>query len=337
MHNCDNSFFMSNYTHIYIEKAAKPYALTDVVTSKFPHATIVEIDDYMEVFARGRQNFSVQKHAPKLIVAVKKRPFLYPGSEVTHHFGHLHFYYASSALNCLYNCEYCFLQGMFPSGNAVLFVNQDDYFAEVRRTLDGHPLYLSISYESDLLAFEPIVPLASRWIAFAAETDGLTLELRTKSANFAPLRGLTPSNRTVLAWTLSPDEVVKHHEPGTPSLQARLACARKAAEAGWPVRICFDPVLHIDNWRQHYRDCIRRTFSEIPLARIRDVSIGVFRIPKDYLKRMRKHRSESVIAHYPYENRNGILTYPDETTRKLTEFVYESVAEYMPEEKIFTT
>ena len=57
-------------------------------------------------------------------------------------------------MNCVFDCEYCYLKGMYPSGNVVLFVNLDDIFDEVYKLLQKHPVYLCVSYDTDLLAVE---------------------------------------------------------------------------------------------------------------------------------------------------------------------------------------
>ena len=60
-----------------------------------------------------------------LILAKKSPPFLYQSltwSRVINY----QVFYITPMLNCLYNCDYCFLQGMYPSGNIVIFVNQND-------------------------------------------------------------------------------------------------------------------------------------------------------------------------------------------------------------------
>ena len=36
-------------------------------------------------------------------------------------------------LNCVYDCSYCFLQGMFNSANYLVFVNYEDYFKEIEK------------------------------------------------------------------------------------------------------------------------------------------------------------------------------------------------------------
>jgi spore photoproduct lyase len=330
-----DSFFTNDFSHIYIEKEAWKYPLTLTILQRFPHANRIEIDRYQDVFNRSKQNFFLQKHAPKLILAVKKAPFLYRGAEVCHDFGNTYFYYTSSALNCLYNCEYCFLQGMFPSANIVLFVNIDDYFTEVSHTLQKHPVYLAISYETDLLAFERIAPYVSKWIDYAREQEDLLLEVRSKSANYSAIQHLEPASQVILAWTLSPDAVIQQFEAGTPNLTARLKSLRQAIDDGWKVRICFDPVLHIENWQEHYRECIEHTFSVVPAEKIQDISIGVFRIPRDYLKKIRKHRIDSALLHYPFESHDGVFSYPHEIAKQLIDHVYQHVNTYVPKEKIY--
>lgn len=332
----NNDFFTASFSHIYVEKEALSSPLTQAILQRFRRSVRIEIDHYKDVFARSRQNFFVQKQAPKLILAVKKEPFVYRGAEVCHDFGNAHFYYASSALNCVYNCDYCFLQGMFPSANMVLFVNTADYFAAVSAMLREHPVYLCISYESDLLAFESVAPFASQWIEYARTEPDLTVELRTKSANYGAIRHLPPSPNVILAWTVSPEPVIRRHEPLTPGLTARLGSIRQAAADGWKVRLCFDPVLHIEDWQQHYRECVAQTFSAVPADAVHDVSIGVFRMPRDYLKKIRRRRPDAALLHYPYENKNGVLSYPDQVAEQLVGFVYREVRAHVREDKIYT-
>ena len=40
-------------------------------------------------------------------------------------------YYFSHMLNCIYDCEYCFLQGKHMSAHYLLFVNYEDFFIAI--------------------------------------------------------------------------------------------------------------------------------------------------------------------------------------------------------------
>ena len=331
----------SNFSHIYIEESAVPYQWAQRILNRFPKATVIRIGDYKEVFVRSGQNFRLQKASMKLILAVKKDRFLYPGSPNAQNFGLKNFYYNALILNCLYDCAYCYLQGMYASGNPLLFVNLGDYFTATRQALerrgDPHsPLYLAISYDTDLLAFESIVPYCREWIEFTRNTPELLIEIRTKSANYGSIRDLAPTDQVILAWTISPPSVARAHERGAPPLAHRLKAAKRAIDDGWQVRLCFDPVLRTENWLEHYASCIEETFKTIPADRIRDVTVGGFRVSAAHFKKMRSVRHDSELLYYPYERRGNVLSYPESENTELIEFMMEKLKTHIPENRIET-
>jgi spore photoproduct lyase len=163
---------MYKFSHIYVEEEIRTHPNTELILKKFPSAIRVSIQNYKNIFNPSNQNFQVQKAAMKLILAKKKDQFLYKGSSYVSSYNSNIFYYNSLILNCSYNCEYCYLQGMYNSGNVVIFVNEEDFFYETDEFLKTSPLYLCISYDTDLLAFENIVPYTSRWIEFARNKKG---------------------------------------------------------------------------------------------------------------------------------------------------------------------
>jgi len=317
-----------------VEREAFDYSDTQAVLDDFPKAEAIPIDHYKNVFSRSGQEWRAQKKSQKLILAVRRGNFLYDGTDIAPDFGNRRFFYNALVLNCLYDCEYCYLQGMFPSANAVMFVNNNDYFEAVNRELENGPMYLAISYDTDLLGFESIIPYCRGWIEFARDKNELTVELRTKSANYRAISSLQPPGNVVLAWTLSPEVISKIHEPKTPPFASRLRAVKAALEDGWSVRICFDPVLRVDNWREHYGSMIDNIAAEIPLEQIRDFSVGVFRMSSHFLREMRKQRSDTELLYYPYETKDGVVTYPDEPKNELEHFVFEQLSEKVNPEKI---
>lgn len=331
------SCFARGFSHIYVEEGVEENPLAQEILSKFPKAFKVRIKHYKDVFCRPRQNFLDQESSRKLIIAAKRGELLYPGPYVCQDFGNENFYYTSPALNCIYSCEYCYLKGMHPSANLVIFVNLEDFFKKVEDLIKQKPVYLSISYETDLLALENIAPLSAAWIEFARGKENLKMEIRTKSANYPAIRHLKPADNVILAWTLSPAEVIKKYEKNAPPLELRLRQIKKALGDGWKVRLCFDPVLYFEGWEKAYEDLIGRIFSEIPACGINDASVGAFRIPREYLKRMRKNFPPSEIIHYPYAERGGVYTYDEKLKGELLGKVRSLLKEHLPEEKIFLT
>lgn len=339
MNNSASVSYNPPFSHIYIEEEALNYPAVQKIFDSLSgrSQSPVLIRKYQEVFQRSHQEFSIQKNSPSLILAVKHGTFLYPGAPVCQNFGNSNFYYTSFIMNCLFDCEYCYLQGMYPSAHIVLFVNLEDYLDEIRKMLMQHPVYLCISYDTDLLALEGLTGFLSRYLEFAADYPQLTTELRTKSAghfHFPDCLAPDVKSRFILAYTLSPASVIERFEHKTASLNSRLGAIRFMYEEGFPIRLCFDPLLRIPDFSETYRQFfqeVRAALSGIP---IRDASLGVFRISDGYLKLMRKQRPDSALLQYPFENENHVCHYGSRG-REMIQFAKEQLSGWIPPERIF--
>jgi spore photoproduct lyase len=329
------------FSHIYLEEGVERYPLTRVILDRLSNAKVVTVKNYKDVFARTGQNFQLQKRSPKLILARKKDNLIYEGSMASQDFGYRNFYYNSLLLNCVYNCDYCYLQGMYSSGNMVVFVNEEEFYHATLKAIEyrpfpQEPLYLCISYDTDLLAYETVVPYTTRFIEFTREHGDLVIEIRTKSANWRPLEDVLPNDRCILAWTLSPPEVAEKYEKLTPTPEQRIQAIKQCMDRGWPVRLCFDPVLRIENWETVYVSFFKEVFKRLPAEKIRDVSLGVFRMNPDYFKRIKKQRTDSDILYYPFESSPSIVSYPSEERKYMIATLKDALTNYLPTEKIET-
>ena len=329
----------SNFSHLYIERAAEKYAMTKHLLSRFSKAKRIFIDNYKDVFARPGQHFQTQKRSIKLILAVKRGHLIYQGSNNAQDFGYSNFHYNANILNCVYNCDYCYLQGMYPSANIVVFVNMEDYFSATniainQRTDPDAPLYLAISYDTDLLALESIVPYCREWIEYSRKKNNLLIEIRTKSANYRSLNNLSPHDQVILAWSLAPKTVASRYEINTPSLERRLESASQAIDDGWAVRLCFDPILLVPNWREIYSQFVKETFEKIPAEKIRDISIGTFRMNSEYLKRIKKQRADSDILYFPYETTGRVVSPSQKIKEEINSEISMFLESYIDQKKI---
>lgn len=335
MNNSNQDLWNKTFSHIYIEEALLTHERARQILCSFPDAVIVPIQHYKDVFNRSHQNFHIQSLQKKLILAVNPGQLVYPGAPVCQNFGQEYFYYTSNVLNCLYDCEYCYLQGMYPSSNLVVFLNLHDNFAELAAILKEHPAYVCISYDTDLLTLEPVFHFIKDWIAFAKCNPELTIEVRTKSANARLIEELEPIQNMIYAWTLSPEPVSRQYEHRAPSFRARLLTVLAAIKYGHPVRLCFDPMLVIPDAVNLYTTMIDEVFSQIDASMLYDVSLGLFRISKEYLKQFRSQRPDSAIAMYPYQLSDGYCHYSKESAKELLSEVYKKLKLYVPEESIF--
>lgn len=334
MNLSEKKYLADPFSHIYIEENAFSYELTKEILKKFPTSHIIKIKHYKDIFNRSNQNFLVQKYSKSLILAVNNGELLYPGARVCQSFGNENFYYTSNIMNCIYDCEYCYLQGMYPSGNMVIFVNVEDYFKKLSEVLKKGPAYVCISYDTDLLAMESITGLTHKWIEFTEAAPNLKIEIRTKSAyDTSCFKGCT--ERVIFAWTLSPDIITHNYEHMTPSLSSRIESVNKAISYGLSTRLCFDPMIYIQDYRKIYSDFYSTVFSNIDCNKIVDASLGLFRISASYMKAMRKKRT-CAITSYPYTNINGICSYEQKKSDEMINFARLELLKYIPENKLFT-
>ena len=333
--------FQSKFSHIYLENQVRDLPLSKLIISKFNHSTIINIDHYKDIFNRVRQDFQIQKQTMNLILAKKTEPLLYLASDMVQDYRNPNTFYNTPILNCLYSCEYCFLQGMYPSGNLVIFTNEFDFFDSIDRKIlsledPKKPMIVSISYNTDLLAMENIVPMVSRWIKFARKRKNLIIEIRTKSAYFQSIKKLRPSKNIILSWTLSPEKVCNEYEIYAPPLGMRLKAVNRAIELGWNVRLCFDPILLIENWESIYFEFIDEVFSKIEVNNLRDVTLGVFRMNKDYFNRVRKSELRSKLYYMDYINEAGIVTIKKEKRLSVLSKIENKIGDYISKNKILT-
>lgn len=294
------------FSHIYVEERAKAYPETSAILSHFPESTLIDIRHYKDVFNRPGQNAAYQNNAKSLILAVNDGKKIFDASPVCQDFGMGKFYYAESAMNCVFSCDYCFLKGMYATSNVVIFVNQDDYFKECEDRLKEGKMYMCVSFDTDLGALSGISSWLSKWEDFAASHPDLTLELRTKSV----VTNFRQESNIIYAFTLSPDEVIERFEKKTPSLDKRIDCVNKAVDQGAQVRLCFDPLIYIKNFELCYNRFVDKILQSIDLTRVRDISIGTFRISSDYLPNLRKACPDSSAVLFPFDREDGFCVYP---------------------------
>lgn len=335
MNNSNQNLWNNSFSHIYVEKEIQNTHKVAEIIEQFPNAVVIPIQHYKDIFNRSNQNFHAQSQQRKLILATNKGQLVMKGAPVCQNFGQEYFYYTSNVLNCIYDCEYCYLQGRYPSSNLVVFVNLSDNFAELNALLKQHPVYVCISYDTDLLAIENTFHFLTEWIAFAKLHPNLTIEVRTKSAQAELIRKLEPLPNIIYAWTLSPNVIQQNYEHKTPTLPMRLNALKTAITCGHPVRACFDPILNVEQAFETYQAFLNEVFQVIDANSLTDISLGLFRISKDYLKQLRKHRPNSSIATYPYAQSNGYCHYEDTIFYELLIPIYNELLTYLPADKIF--
>jgi spore photoproduct lyase len=324
-------------TNLYIERAILKHPRVVNICERFPHAQKIICERYGEVFNPKSQNFRLQKQQPALILAQKHNHFALP-APTGYGIGSLKNYYFSHILNCLYDCRYCFLQGMYQSANYVFFVNFEDYQQQISAicaTSPNEAVHFFSGYDCDSLALEPITGFVEHFLPFFATLPNAWLELRTKSTQVRSLLNREPVPRCVVAFSLSPDDIAKKVEAKTPSITRRLEALCKLQQCGWQIGLRFDPLIYQVDYKRQYQQLFAQVFSQINLAQLHSVNLGVFRLPESYFKKMHKLYPEEKLFVSPLVQHKGMVSYSAELEQEMMDYCSELLLSYMPADKFF--
>ncbi|MDA8020194.1 MAG: DNA photolyase [Thermoanaerobaculia bacterium] len=325
---------------VYVEDEVREHPRTRAILARLHKIPHISCTSWSEVFNRRSQNFRLQKRRPGLILAWKRDGYVLPTPEgygisrgaagdSNHYFSHL--------LNCPYDCRYCFLQGMYRSAHYVLFVNYERFFDAVESTVGRTgPGWFFSGYDADSLALERLTGFASDALTAFRQIEGAHLELRTKSTQIGSLLEVEPFDRAVVAWSFTPDSVSGAVEHGVPSVTRRINALRRVAERGWSIGLRFDPVLACDDFENAYRDLFDQILDAIPDERLHSVSLGPFRLPTAFFRRLEKlHPDDPLVAGGPWQARDGMVSYPPELEQRWVGFVLDELRRRIGEDRLF--
>ena len=321
---------------IYIEEDVAEHPRTHRICQRYPKARLVSIRRYSDVFNSRAQNFKAQKKNPALLLAKKPGKRVHP-TPPGYHIGGKHNYYFSHMLNCVYDCRYCFLQGMYQSANYVVFINTEDFLNDITQTAEQHdnPSWFFSGYDCDSLALDPITHFVSDCLEHFSVSPNAYLELRTKSTQIRPLLNREPLSNVVVAYSLSPSAIVKAEEIGTPSLEKRIDALKTLQSQGWKIGLRFDPLLYSDNFNELYAEFFEQVFSELSVDDIHSVSLGVFRLPKAFHKKLVHLYPNAKLLAAPIELRDNMMTYPESDEQRMREFCMSQLADHIRPEQLF--
>lgn len=322
---------------LYIEAAVEAHPRVLAIRQRFPKARVISCQRYGEVFNPKAQNFRLQKQNPALILAEKFQKWVLP-TPAGYGIGGEHNYYFSHMLNCLYDCRYCFLQGMYQSANYVLFVNYEAFHQQIRAICQQTPdqaVYFFSGYDCDSLALEPVTGFAEYFLPLFAQIPNAWLELRTKSTQIRSLLNRPVLPRCVVAFSLSPAAVADKVEAKAPSLEKRLEAALKLQQQGWPIGLRFDPLIYQHDYRQHYQQLFEQVFACLNPDLLHSVSLGVFRLPEQYFKKIAKLYPEEKLLASPLATQAGMVSYRAELEQAMLADCTAMLLNYIPAEKLF--
>ncbi len=325
------------FNTVYIEEQIVDHPRVAEVCARFPQATRIVCDRYGEVFNPNAQDFRLQKARPALILGRKHNGHVLPapqgygiGGDRNHYFSHM--------LNCLYDCRYCFLQGMYRSAHHVLYVNYEDFADEIDKTLAAacnSTSWFFSGYDCDSLAMEPVSGFAEHFLPFFAARPQACLELRTKSTQVRSLLKAEALPNVVVAFSFTPGEVYRALEHRVPGIERRLEAMLLLQQAGWPLGLRFDPMIYQEGYQAQYRALFKQLFSRLDSAALHSISLGSFRLPRGYFRKMVQLYPDERLFAGSFETCNDMVSYPRALEQEMTDFCMQELLRYIPESLLF--
>jgi len=259
---------------IYIENEIREHPRTVDICARFPGATLISCDRYSNVFNNNSQNFRLQKQNPALILARKHQKHVLP-TPAGYGIGGDRNYYFSHMLNCMYDCRYCFLQGMYRSANYVVFVNYEDFLDQITATTSestGDSWFFS-GYDCDSMAMEPVTGFMHEALSF------------------------------------SPEKISQTLEHGVPKLEKRINAMEKLQHKGWKIGLRLDPIVFSPSLQTDYETLLQKIFTTIDASQIHSVSYGMFRLPKPFFRKMVKLYPQEKLFSMPLTEQEFTMNY----------------------------
>ncbi len=317
---------------IYIESEVRDHPRTRKILERMRNLPIIEIEQYGEVFNPRAQNFRLQKKNPALIIARKNKGHVLAAPE-GYGLGGPHNYYFSHMLNCIYDCRYCFLQGMYQSAHQILFVNYEDFGEQIRQVAARHPeqaVWFYSGYDCDSLANEPMSRFTDYFLPLVTSVDNAWMELRTKSTQVRSMLKLEPCKRIVTAFSFTDPVSHQKLEHGVPSIAKRIGAMRRLVDAGWTVGLRFDPVVYHKDYQTAFVKLLDQVFDTIDPQKLHSVSLGNFRLTRDHFRKVARLYPEEPLFAQEMTLDNGIISYPHEREQEMIEYCELQLLKYIP-------
>ena len=179
---------------------------------------------------------------------------------------------------CSMDCSYCIMQSYFHPPVLQFFVNHEDLLAELHQLFArSHISRIGTGEFTDSLIWDIWTDLSLDLVpAFGGQRQAV-LELKTKTVTVDKLKSLAHNRKTIVAWSLNTEKVIREEERGTASLAARIKAAARCQRWGYPLAFHFDPMVLYDGCEADYEKVVSQLFEHVLPDNIAWISMGAFR------------------------------------------------------------
>jgi spore photoproduct lyase len=273
-------------------------------------------------------------HDPDVLEVVAFRGRLLKSCPGTRHYFCCGYRILHFGMQCSLGCTYCILQAYLNQPNLRLFGNTDEILKALSEELHSSPdrLYrIGTGEFTDSLLLDPWTGLSRQLVPYFAQQPNAVLELKTKTDFVENLAGLDHGGRTIVAWSLNAEAIVRSEEPLAASLQERLDAARQCAEWGYWLAFHFDPMIEHEGWREGYGEVLDRLFAAVDPRKVMWVSLGALRfMPELKPIILSRHPASGILSGEFVRGLDGKMRYFRDIRVELYRFMVERIREIDP-------
>lgn len=287
------------WNKVYVEEALLDHPRTQKILVKTGRDPIA-LKRYDEIWGQSKKPYLHKRDSLNLFIAQKRGQLLKLAPDAYGQAGEPHYYFIH-AYNCIYECQYCYLQGYFNTPDIVLFINHEEILTQMQKTLDESTgrVWFHAGEFSDSLALTHLTGELELYHDFCKKNPRALIELRTKSVNTKELLCLEPLDNFIVSFSLAPQKIARSIDLKTPSTQARLKTMQELKQRGYKLAAHFDPIIYQENFREDYAQLLKE-MSELDLTHhLQYLSLGVVRFTKDVYREVERNYPDSLIHSTP--------------------------------------
>lgn len=298
---------------IYVENELAGHQRTKDILERCKGRRVKYIDAYDQVWGRVKKPYLQKREKLNLFIARKKGQLVKEAPNAYGIKGEKHYYYIH-AYNCIYECQYCYLQGYFQTPDIVLFINHEDIINEMQKILDqanGEKIWFHAGEFSDSLALSHITGELEPYWSFFQKNPNSLLELRSKSVNLKRLATLPPLPNAYVSFSLSPQKSIKDIDLKTPPLRARLKALGEVIKHGHRTGVHLDPIVWQQDTLNQYEELADQICCAVDIQKIDYFSLGVVRFTSDVFHQAKTNYPKASMLSAPFEKtQDDIIRYP---------------------------
>lgn len=284
------------FNKVFLESDLQTHPIAQTIIKRLSQTPTI-IERYDDVWGKTYKPYLEKRTNLNLFIAkkrgtlIKETPDAY-GTKKGKHFYFIHAY------NCIYECQYCYLQGYFKTPDIVLFVNHDEILKAMKQVIEDNPneeIWFHAGEFSDSLALSHLTSELDYYWDFFKNHPEAKLELRTKSVNIKALEKLEPLENIIISFSLSPEKETKTYDLKTPSLKSRLKAIEKLNQQNFKIGLHLDPIIHDHNFINNYNTLLKELEETLDNNNLMYISIGVVRFTKEVFQAFQKNYPKSTI------------------------------------------